>query len=83
MNVNGSFFDIDDFILPEVFVRWEFVPWSNVLGSHNKVLRTIVYWADLEYEVPWRTLSPYPPRRDLRKASMLSYRAIDILLMSR
>jgi hypothetical protein len=61
MNVNGSFFDIHNFILPEVLVRWKFVPWNNVLGSHNKVLRTIVLWADLQHEVPRRRLSPYPP----------------------
>ena len=41
MNVNGSFFNIENFIRPEVFVRWEFVPWCNVLSRHDKVLRTI------------------------------------------
>jgi hypothetical protein len=46
MNVNGSSYNIENFILPEVLVRWEFVPWSDVLGTHNKMLRTIVLGAD-------------------------------------
>src|SRR5580692_5107559 len=61
MNVNGSFFDIHNFILPEVLVRWKFVSGSHVLGSHNKVLRTIVFWADFQNEVPGRRLSPKAP----------------------
>jgi hypothetical protein len=61
VNVNGSSYDIENFILPEVLVRWKFVPWSDVLGTHNKVLRTTVFWADLQDEVPGRRLSPNPP----------------------
>jgi hypothetical protein len=61
MNVNNSFCKIENFILPEVLVRWKFVPWSDVLGTHNKMLRTIVFSADLQDEVPGRRLSPNPP----------------------
>jgi hypothetical protein len=61
MNVNGSFFDIQNFILSEVLVRWKFISGSHVLGSHNKVLRTIVFGADLQNEVPRRRLPPNPP----------------------
>jgi hypothetical protein len=60
MNVNGSSFDIQNFILPEVLVHWKFVPWSHLLGSHNKVLRTIVFWADLQHESARGRFSPYP-----------------------
>ena len=61
MNVNRSFFDVQNFILPEVLVRWEFVSRSHVLGSHNKALRTIVFWADFQDKVPGGRLSPNPP----------------------
>ncbi len=61
MNVNGSLYDVQNFILPEVPVRWKFVAWSQVLGSHNKVLRAIVFRADLQNEIPGRRLAPNPP----------------------
>jgi hypothetical protein len=60
MNVNGSLFDIQNFILAEVFVHGKFVSGNDVLGSHDKVLRTVVFWADLQHEVPRRRLSPNP-----------------------
>src|SRR5580704_5007575 len=61
MNVNGSFFDIHKFILLEVLVRWKFVSGSHVLRSHDKLLRTIVFGADLQDEVAWGRLPPNPP----------------------
>jgi hypothetical protein len=61
MNMNGSFFDIQNFILPEMLVRWKFVSGSDVLSSHNEVLRTVVFRADLQHEIPRRRFSPYPP----------------------
>ena len=61
MNVNGSFFDVDKLILAEVFVRWKFVSGSHVLGSHDKVLRTIVLRADFQDEVARRRLPPNAP----------------------
>jgi hypothetical protein len=57
VNVNDSFFDIYNFILPEVLVCWKFVSGSHVLGSHNEVLRTVVSWADLQHEVSRRRFS--------------------------
>src|SRR5580704_18954505 len=61
MNVNGSFFDKHKFILLEVLVRWKFVSGSHVLRSHDKLLRTIVFGADLQDEVAWGRLPPNPP----------------------
>ena len=61
MSVNCSFYDVENLILLKVPVCWKFVSRSHVLGSHNKVLRTIVFWADLQYEVARRRLSPNPP----------------------
>jgi len=60
MSVNCSFYDIENFILLKVPVGWKFVSRSHVLGSHHKVLRTVVLGADLQYEVPRRGLSPNP-----------------------
>jgi len=61
MSVNRSSYDIENFILFKVPVCWKFVSRSHVLGSHNEVLRTIVFRADLQYEVAGRRLSPNPP----------------------
>jgi hypothetical protein len=60
MNVNGSFFDIQNFILPEVLVRWKFVSGSHVFGAQNEVLRAVVLRADLQHKFSRRRLSPYP-----------------------
>jgi hypothetical protein len=60
-NVNASFFDPQNFILPEVLVPWKFVSGSHVFGSEDKVLRTIVFRADLQHEVPMVRLSPGSP----------------------
>ena len=61
VNVNGSFFNPQKFILREVLVPWKLVSGNHVFGSHDKALRTIVFWADFQHEVPMVRLSPYPP----------------------
>ena len=60
MSVYGSFYDVQNFILREVLVSWNFVPWSHVLCHHNKVPGAVVFWTDLQDEVPRRGLSPNP-----------------------
>lgn len=60
MNVHGSSYDIQNFILSKVFVCRKFVPWIDILGSHNKVLRAVVLGADLQDEVTRRRLTPNP-----------------------
>jgi hypothetical protein len=61
VNVNSSFFNPQKFILREVLVPRKFVSGNHVFGSHDEVLRTIVFWADLQHEVAMVRLSPYPP----------------------
>jgi hypothetical protein len=61
VNVNGSFFDPQKFILREVLVPWKFVSGNHFFGSHDKMLRAVVFWADLQHEVPMVRLPPYPP----------------------
>src|SRR5579864_5780778 len=60
MSVNGSFHDIQNFILSEVLVHWKFISGSHVLRYHNEMLRAIIFGADFEYELPRRRLSPHP-----------------------
>jgi hypothetical protein len=43
-----------------VLVHRKFVSGMHVLSAHDKVLRTVVSWADLQYEVSERGLSPNP-----------------------
>jgi hypothetical protein len=58
VDVDGSFFDQQDFILPEVPMPWKFVSGRDVFGSQDKVPGTIVFWAYLQHEVPMVRLSP-------------------------
>lgn len=61
VNMNGPFFDVNEFILPKVFVEWKFVSGMHVFRDHNKMLGTIILGADLQHEVAGRGLSPNPP----------------------
>ena len=61
MNVSDSFFDQQNFILPEVFVHWYFVSSSHVFGAQYEVARAVVFRADLQHKFSRRRLSPYPP----------------------
>jgi hypothetical protein len=58
VNVNASFFDPQDFILFEVLVPGKFVSRSHVLCAEDEALRTIVFRADLQHEVPMVRFSP-------------------------
>ena len=60
MSVNGPFHDIQNLILPEVLVHGEFVSGMHVLSAHDKMLRTVVSWADLQDEIAGRRLTPNP-----------------------
>jgi len=60
VNVNGSFFNPKKFILREVLMSRKFVSGNHVFGPHDKALRTVVFWADFQHEVPMVRLSPYP-----------------------
>jgi hypothetical protein len=60
MSVNRSFQDIQNFILAEVLVHGKFVSGMHVLGAHDKVLGTVVFWTDLQDEVAGRRLTPNP-----------------------
>ena len=59
--MNGSFFNPKKFILREVLMSRKFVSGNHVFGPHDKALRTVVFWADFQHEVPMVRLSPYPP----------------------
>src|SRR5215472_9418287 len=61
MNMSGSFFDQQNFVLPQVFVQWYFVFGNHVFGAENQVLRAVVLRADLQDKFSGRRLSPYPP----------------------
>src|SRR5215471_9184009 len=61
MNMSGSFFDQQNFILPQVFVQWYFVFGNHVFGAENQVLRAVVLRAHLQDKFSGRRLSPYPP----------------------
>src|SRR5580658_1496850 len=50
MNVNGSFLDQQNFILPLVLVRRYRVSWNHLSGKQHEMLRPIVFRADLEDE---------------------------------
>src|SRR5215471_11627770 len=49
MNMSGSFFDQQNFILPQVFVQWYFVFGNHVFGAENQVLRAVVLRAHLHF----------------------------------
>src|SRR5580700_330759 len=49
-SVNGSFLDQQNFILPQVFVRWNSISWSQLSGEHHEMLRTVVFRTDLDDE---------------------------------
>ena len=60
VSVNGPCHDIQNLILPEVVVHRKFVSRKHVLSAHDKVLRTIVFLADLQYELSRRRLTTNP-----------------------
>ena len=59
--MRSMYYDIENFILLKVPVCWKFVSRSHVLGSHDEMLRAVVFGADLQYEVSRWGLSPNAP----------------------
>src|SRR5579864_5832828 len=58
VDVNGARFDVDNFILAQMFVKGNFVAGMNVFRSKDEVAGAIVLRTDLEHECCGRRIAP-------------------------